>query len=382
MNRYEPTNPRSPLPELTRLLTPGTLGFYTHVECTELFASRPDYDGTFNIFTLLVAEERLNLEPAAACFITPKPIRIKSLYGWSFGLRRYTVPIGSLIPTLKALEAGDGWQVSGSKLDIGELLPMPAQFLPPDNGVPVPWNKLLKNNFWTGSHLFEWTDHEKARLEPIYADPRRLQELSAEVEKYLPLQLATMSDRLGNLAVQLPVTVLMAKFEKLRNGDFQVEHAWHPKATPRALIAVCELEHDDIITGFASATLKDRVTPLPMRAGRGLHRGFIWDEQSSTLLVASGSGAFVSTISFNMHSSDPEPRTFSVKNQDGTWTPQRIKMISCSNHSIVGDPHPDDTGDGQRNECTQSERWNLPLNAALFNIFPHIMAKTQVAEKH
>ena len=81
MDRYEPPEPRSPLPELTQLLTPGTLGFYTHVECTELYASRPDHDGIINIFTLLIAEEQSDLEPAAACFLTPKPIRIKSLNG-------------------------------------------------------------------------------------------------------------------------------------------------------------------------------------------------------------------------------------------------------------------------------------------------------------
>ncbi len=93
MNRYEPAEPRSPLPELTQLLTPGTLGFYTHVECTELFASRPDHEDIINIFTLLIAEEQPDLEPAAAYFLTPKPIRIKSLNGWSFGLRRYTALI-------------------------------------------------------------------------------------------------------------------------------------------------------------------------------------------------------------------------------------------------------------------------------------------------
>jgi hypothetical protein len=332
------------LPELTQLLTPGTLGFYTHFECTELFASCPDHGGTINIFTLLVAEEKPDLELADPGFLTPKPIRIKSLNGWSFGLRRCTVPIGMLIPAVTALEAREGWKISGSNLEIGELLPMPAQFVPPDNGALVPWNRLLKNNFWTGSHVFEWTDHEKARLRPLYADPRRLQELSAEVEKCIPLQLATMSDRLGNLAVQLPVTILMARFERLRDGGFQVEHAWHPKATPRALMAVCELEHDDIITGFASAKLKERVTPLPMRAGRGLHRGFIWDEQSGMLLVASGTGSFISSLSFNMRLSNPEPRTFSVKNPDGSWDSRRVGMTACSTQSVVGDPHPDDNG--------------------------------------
>ena len=266
MNRYEPAEPRSPLPELTQLLTPGTLGFYTHVECTELFASRPDHEDIINIFTLLIAEEQPDLEPAAAYFLTPKPIRIKSLNGWSFGLRRYTALIDTLIPALTALEAGEGWRLSGDELGFGELLPMPAQFVPPDNGAQVPWNKLLKNNFWTGSHLLEWADHGKEALKPFFADPRRLQELSVQVEKHIPLQLATMSDRLGNLTVQLPVTVLMAKFQQLQDGNFQVEHAWHPKATPRSLIAVCSgLMKPDTHLGENARQIEvsdDQTTPL------------------------------------------------------------------------------------------------------------------------
>ncbi len=344
MSRYEPPEARSQLPELSQLLTPGTLGFYTHVECTELFASRPDHDGIFNIFTLLIAEEQSDLEPAAARFLTAKPIRIKSLNGWSFGLRRYTVPIETLVPALTALEAGEGWKLSGDELEIGELLPMPAQFVPPDNGAHVPWNKLLKNNYWSGSHLLEWADHSKQVLTPFFADPRRLQELSAQVEKHIPLQLATMSDRLGSLTVQLPVTVLIANFQQLQDGNFQVEHAWHPKATPRPVMAVCELEHDDILTGFSSARLQEGITPLPMCAGRGLYRGFIWDEQSSTLLVASGPGSFISSISFNMRALDPEPRIFSVKNPDGSSDLRRVGMTSFSTHSLVGNPQADDNG--------------------------------------
>lgn len=344
MNRYKPPEPRSLLPELTQFLKPGILGFYTHVECTELFANQPNHDGTFNVFTLLVAEERSDIEAPPDCFLTPKPIRIKSLKDWSFGLRRYTLRIDTLIPALKALEAGEGWKLSGDILGVGKLLPMPAQFVPPDYGAQVQWNKLLKNNYWTGSHLFEWTDQGKEMLTPFFADPRCLQQLSEQVEEHIPIRLAAMSDRIGNLAVQLPVTVLRAKFQMLPDGNCQVEHAWHPKAAPRPLIAVCELEHDDIITGFASARLQDRVTPLPMRAGRGLHRGFVWDEQSSTLLVATGPSYFLSTISFNVNICDPEPRIISIKNQDGSCDHRRVDLIAFSDQSLVGNPQPDDNG--------------------------------------
>ncbi|MDR3474281.1 MAG: VPA1262 family N-terminal domain-containing protein [Devosia sp.] len=343
-HRYKPPDPRSPLPELTQLLTPGVLGFYTHVECTELFARRPDHDCEFNVFTILVAEERTETEPPLASFLTSRPIRIKSLEGWSFGLRRHTIPVDALIPMLARLENGEGCELAGEKLEFGKLTTMPAQFAPPDNGAPVPWNKLLKNNFWSGSHLFEWSDRDKEALQPFFDEPPRLQELSAEVEKVIPLRLAAVSDRLGNLVLQVPVTVLVAQFQKLQAGDFQVEHAWHPKATPRALIASCGLEHDDILTGFSSAELGERITPLPMRSGRGLHRGFIWDEENRVLLAASGPGSFIEVIALNMRVPDPEPRVFSIKNADGSWDTRRVGLTAISTQNLIGDPRRDDNG--------------------------------------
>ena len=42
-------------------------------------------------------------------------------------------------------------------------------------------------------------------------------------------RLASLSDRIGNVIVQLPVTVLMAKFRKItKSGEFAVDLAWHP----------------------------------------------------------------------------------------------------------------------------------------------------------
>lgn len=344
MNKSESSNSRSPTQELITLLKPGVLGFYTHIECTEIFANKIGHKEVFNVFTIVVAEERPDAEMSSPYYLTTKPIRIKSLKNWSFGIRRYILSLDNLMPALIDLEEGKGWKLSGDKLEIGMLQPMPAQFVPPDNGGSVPWNRLIKNNFWTGSHLLEWSNHDKETLLPFYSDPRRLQELAEQVEQHIPLQLAAMSDRLGNIAVQLPVTVLIAEFQKLQNGNFQVEHAWHPKAIPRPLTAVCELEHDDIVTGFASSDLEERITVLPMRSGRGLYRGFIWDKYSNTLLLASGPGSFISTISLNMRSPDPEPRTFTIKNSDGSFDHRRVALVAFYNHSLVGDPQPDDNG--------------------------------------
>jgi hypothetical protein len=342
--QFHPSGPRSPLAEVSQLITPGVLGFYTHVQCTEVFAQRSDATDACNVFTIMVAEERTNEAPEPAPFLNPARIRVNGLEGWSFGLRRYSVPMNELLPALTALEAGEGWRLSGDELSLGAVVPMPAQFVPPENGGPVPWNKLLKNNFWTGSHMFEWTDRAKDSFKPFFDDPRRLQELSEQIERFLPLQLAAMSDRLGNIAVQLPVTVLMARFSRLQSGDFTIEHAWHPKATPRPTRVACELEHDEIITGFSAAMPVEPSTSLPMRSGRGLYRAFVWDEETGVLLAAPGPGSFISSIALNMRIPDHEPRVFAIERADGSWEERRVGLIRASTESLVGDPQSDDNG--------------------------------------
>src|SRR5271165_6457437 len=50
------------------------------------------------------------------------------------------------------------------------------------------------------------------------------------------------SDRLGDVAVELPVTVLIVKFGKKRlTGDAMVNVRWHPKAAQRPVRALCAL---------------------------------------------------------------------------------------------------------------------------------------------
>jgi hypothetical protein len=68
--------------------------------------------------------------------------------------------------------------------------------------------------------------------------------------------------------VQLPVTVLIAKFDRMRtSGDFTVTIGWHPNAIQRPLRATCEKKHDHTISGFMSVAAQDSEALLPMMGG-------------------------------------------------------------------------------------------------------------------
>jgi hypothetical protein len=336
------------MPTLPALLANGVVGTYTHFEATEVFATKDGDKAAFNVFTILVAEDRLSEVPQPLTCLNPSRIKLKSLPGWAFGIARYIRPIADLMPALAAMAETGEWSASGKALRVGKLHEVPQQFVQPDSMTAVPWNKVLKNNFWNGSHIFEWSDRDKKVFQPFFDDTRRIQELSARITEFVPMTLAGLSDRLGNVAVQLPVTVVMSEFQKLRpTGAFTVELAWRANVPPRPLRASCELEFDGIVSGYASAAIQGPKTVLPIPPGRGTHRGIIWDDLNQAILAVTGPGAFINSIALNIQTLNPEPRTFSIKQSDGSVRPYKIGLTN-RNTTIVGDRTVDENGSHTR----------------------------------
>ncbi len=339
--------------EAARLIAPGVLGFYTQIEATEVFATPDGQSSAVNVFSILVAEDRLGAATQAPRYLNPSRIKLRTLRGWTFGVTRYTFPITDLAEVLERLcEAGE-WRSSGKPLQVGKLAPVPRQFVPPDSLSEVPWNRVLKNNFWNGSHLLEWSDSQKVALQPLFDDPRRLQELSDAVRKCVPIGLAGLSDRLGNIVVQLPVTALIAKFKRLPgSGYFAVELAWHRKATPRPLRATCAVEFDSAISGYVSCTVQAPETPLPMLPGQGLHRGIIWDDQHQIVLAATAPSSFINTMVLNVQVSDPEPRIFTT--EKGT-SQHRVSLVSRPTSRVIREDEDADSSGRTRRRMYASE---------------------------
>lgn len=325
--------------ELTRLSTPGMLGFYTHFEVTEVFAVRDEERIPFNVFSILVAEERDGVSEQKPFYLGER-IRLKSLKGWMFGIQRCLRPAFEIAQALEYFQRTEEWQPSGKRLHVGPLIPAPTQFVPADSTESAPWNNVLKNNFWTGSHIVEWIDPEKAAVKSLFDEPPRLQELSEAIQKQVPIRLASLSDRLGNIVVQVPGNVVVASFTKARTGEAIVSVRWHPKATSRPLRATCAMQFDNTISGYASGTLDGSDLTLPMQDAQGTLRGVLWDDQNQVIVAATASTGFINTIGFNMGVADPEPRVFTIKNRDGREERRRVSLFT-SMYNVVKAPAPD-----------------------------------------
>lgn len=338
--------------ELARLTQPNVLGFYSHFEATVVFAFPPGQQEPINIFSLIVAEERLPTASEEPHYLSPKLIELRSLKGWKVGVQRYVKPIAELVPAFDVLCQSNKWCASGHPLQTSDLVSVPTQFVPPEDFGPIPLNRVLKNNFWNGSHVLEWADAKKAALQPLFDNPPRLQELSEAVRAFVPIGLASLSDRLGNITVQLPVTVLIAKFAELRaSADFTLSTAWHPRATPRPLRASCAMEYDKAIPAFNSVSVEGPETLLPMHDGQGLHRGILWDDENHILLAATRDMSFISQVVINMQVLDPEPRVFTLP--DGK--PVRLGLTPKPVKISAGEPKTNPAGNWTQRRMYREE---------------------------
>jgi hypothetical protein len=330
--------------EAVRLTAPGVLGVYNQVEVTEVFAAEDGHSTPLNVFSILVAEEDLNAhrEPR---YLNSERIKLKALKGWVFGVKRYSRPVEEMVLAIGDLSCSGTWALSGEQLQLGKLAPVPDRFIPPDSLESVPLNRVLKNNFWNGSHVLEWADTQKAGLHPLMDRPESLQELSEAVQQCVSIRLASLSDRLGNVLVQLPVTALMSRFTKARDsGDFIVKVAWHPRIAPRPLRVACEIDFDGVISGYTSSDVRTPETPLRMPLGPGSYRAAIWDEEHHLVLAATGLINFASAASFTIRICEPEPRIFDVQDKEGPPVRQRITLQTVAKTQTVGTPQQDDTG--------------------------------------
>jgi hypothetical protein len=204
-----------------------------------------------------------------------------------FGIQQYARPICEVEQAFQNFRETGEWHPSGTPLRVGPLIPVPVQFVPPDSTIFAPWNNVLKNNFWSGSHVIEWADPKKIELQTLFEEPTSLDELSHAIQAHIPIRLAGLSDRLGNVVLQLPVTIVVTTFGHNRiTGDAIVRVRWHPKATPRPIRASCEMQFDNILSGYASASIDGPDTMLPMAGGQGMQRGLLWDDQNHVILAA------------------------------------------------------------------------------------------------
>ena len=365
-----------------RLAAPGLLGVHQRFEATEIVAFRPGRKPPLNALTILVAEEG---DPLESLFLTgingPKLLHIPLLKEWGFGIFRYRLGIDELGRHLDALSSSTEWSPSGKALEIGAMKAVPLHFVPADGLGPVPLNRILKNNFGTGAYVLEWAAPGSPALQPFFDEPQRLQQLSEAIGRFIPINLAGLSDRLGSICVQIPVTAVAVAIAHSADDRIVGEIAWHPAVPPRAVRVTCEFEFDNTVRGYGSVETQQGQFQLPARSDRGLHRYSVWDLANEILLAASGEQVFTSTIALTLQPISPEPRTFKIPDDDGNLHDHRVRVIGQSLQSIIGRSDSDDTGGATRRRMYNDEVARLKRERRFVQYKPNPQSAGTVREE-
>ena len=339
MNRQlEVANLSSVEQHLQSLLNDQSLGEYNCIEVTEIFAITKNGAPPTNIFTLMVAESRKseNLILDKYAYINDKQIKVSLLKSWIVGIKTYLVSIDKAIKMFVTAESDNDWDSCGQKVKTSEYTYKNKVFTPPNSSVDVPLNAVLKNNFNNGSYVVELINQHKMEFSMFFENPTLLQELAVEILKYRPIDISSLSDRLGNVIFQIPINAIQAKTILLSdNKSIECKIAWHPNIKPRDL-TLCGYQDDsdfnknDFHIAHCSETSESATIPFNHE---GAYRLTIWDSKSELILNSSAPSSFVRTISFSSNVMGNEPRVIYLNDGKRATVP----LVMHSDTSMVGD---------------------------------------------
>lgn len=195
------------LDSLKEWLSNNVFGFYESCQITVCGFLK--YDNTVeNIFTNICFEET-ELKDNEPIFITEKNERFgKNL---RLVIMQQSLKTAEAIKIFESIESGnDVISINNNKLKIGQLNPAPFLFVPSDSSVTIPYNRILKNNFRGGSMVFEFYKDNKNIAD---IDRKQFEKALIRIRELIPIDLFTLSDKVGCVVFQLPQQIAYCKLE-------------------------------------------------------------------------------------------------------------------------------------------------------------------------
>jgi hypothetical protein len=311
---------------LNELIAPGLLGQFTWFEAIEVIAfGDTDLDGkkaVRNIFSIYVAEQGEMPIAPKSFFLDKKSKKLKGFDGWGFRVTKRPVDISELMTSLRCYGRSGIWAPPGQPaLEVGNLVATSPVFCPPNSRIEVPLNAVLKNNFWSGSYVVELKDDGKSALADLARKEVLFEELSAWLITMLPLNLARVPDRIGDVLFQVPANALIAEFRRPPGKPLELCLAWNPVVSARTILAEYRIEHDGIISCFSRFNVTEGAWAIDIPQASGDLQFSVWDMDNKLLLAASTTYAQGGKWRVESHISS------------GMETPRRFKLIGPSGDS-------------------------------------------------
>lgn len=284
------------------LLTCEKLGYYNSCEMISVLIYEKSTKNVFNFYTIFVMEECLTIKEKCSR-VTPKLISISKRF--SMGIQRKVQKVEKIRPIIQALcerqeshfvDIGDG------NMQIGRLEMVPKTFIPKDSTMEIILNRVLKNNFQSGSYILEFFDAEE-RVKNLFSK-KELKKITDAIFERIPIDLFTLSDRIGNFIFQFPsintrITYETDKNERILYYKLNVDERLGEE---NHFVLQSELMRDDNIVGFGIAECKKSESRIAFQVGDSspVCRSTLID-MDSQLILARQDTSFVRRPGTRMH---------------------------------------------------------------------------------
>lgn len=340
---------------IKKILATPSIGNYRCVELFEVIGTRNN-NPAFNIFTLAIAHETdlrlINKEE-----ITPKLVQLETDKSLKFGVLKSIIPIEDFFNRISDLNTKITNKDSKNNLVYGRLKGIPAVHAPALGQDKNEFLGLLKNNFFGGSHLFEWFDESKEHVASLIENLKSLDELSKKLQEYLPIKIGSHSDRLGNIILQIPCSAVAFVIERRYPNSHQLlsNLAVSPHISEEVKLSgiFWREQHGSMIDFQKIPLAKGRnIIPFQQINGRGHYA--IWDEDNQIICAGGEILPIIEFINFSTYMQEHDQRIFRLP--DGTE--QKINISTQASQSQTGKNIKDHRG-WVRNRLLKTERQEL-----------------------
>ncbi len=340
---------------IEKILKIPSIGNFKCIEFFEVIGIK-DSNPPFNIFSLAVAHET-DLPLTEKEEITPKLIKLKADKSLKFGVFKRIVSIEGFLKIISYLVTPGSNEEDGNKLCYGHLKAIPPVYVPPLERGKNEFLGLLKNNFFGGSHLFEWFDESKEYVAPLIKNLAALDELSGRLQEYLPIKIGTHSDRLGNIIVQIPCAAVTFAIERRDEHSHRLlsNLAVSPYFSGEINFSgIFWREQHGSIIDFQKILLVLRENIIPFQQINGSGYYVIWDENNQIICSGGQVPSFVESVNFSMSLQEHNQRIFKLPN----GKEKRINISTPTSQSHIGG-HVKDYRDWVGNRLLKIEKHDL-----------------------
>ncbi|HVA66364.1 MAG TPA: VPA1262 family N-terminal domain-containing protein [Elusimicrobiota bacterium] len=306
------------------LIAPGILGNYSGCEVYHFFFQRK-FDPkktTYNLYTLV----RLGVFPRPD-FTKPQrclnPTRIRISHNgeeYTVGIEYYRRSLAQLTSFYIQFLRRGVWNLSSGVLTHDADHILARQYVPADGTFPPALNGVLKNNF-AGSYLIEHFDLRKSLTSVWRENPQLLLEVSDKISRYVPMRIASVSDRLGNIVFQFPNILVRSDFRQMWDGrrvavDVRTGRGFSARL-PLSAIATNEGENGRYLHGFGANFVVPPTALVRIDQDTGISKHLLYDVDRD-LIYGSFYGTYTEGFGIQMAVQQPEARIIRTRSGEET----------------------------------------------------------------